>query len=182
MRHLVSKPKLSRTRNQRSALVKNLLSDFFLRSGIVTTQAKAKFIKPQIEHSFTIAKKGTLASYRQLLKMIGNPLAVKNLVERIAPTYTRASGHIRLTPTSLRRGDNTLMVRVSLVEKDQELVKKAVEVKSSADSKKTSSKEKSAKKTEAKKEVKAAKIGKTKEDKPKAVKKAVSKKTVKKNS
>ncbi len=139
MRHLVSKPKLSRTRNQRHALVKNLLSDFFLQEAIVTTVAKAKFIKPQVENSITIAKKGTLASHRQLVKMIGSDRAVKSLINKIAPAFTRTSGFTRLTPVALRRGDNTLMVKLSLIEKDQEVVlkNKVVKEKSNKSSKET---------------------------------------------
>ncbi len=129
MRHLVSKPKLSRTRNQRHALVKNLLSDFFIQEAIVTTVAKAKFIKPQVENSITIAKKGTLASHRQLVKMIGSNRAVQSLINKIAPAFTRTSGYTRLTPVALRRGDNTLMVKLSLIEKDQEVVAKIKTVK-----------------------------------------------------
>ncbi|MFH0703355.1 MAG: 50S ribosomal protein L17 [bacterium] len=70
MRHQCKRHKLGRPQDQRKALLRSLATSLFIHDEIRTTMAKAKALKPYIEHIITLAKKGDLHSRRQALKFI----------------------------------------------------------------------------------------------------------------
>jgi large subunit ribosomal protein L17 len=74
--------KLSRSSDQRKALRKSLMSEFFLHGKIKTTQAKAKEVQPMIEKFITIAKKGGLTQKRQLRRIFSVKI-VKKIIDEI---------------------------------------------------------------------------------------------------
>lgn len=122
MRHLVAKDKLGRTRNQRAALMKNLMQNFFASGKINTTKTKAKFIAPLIDRAIRRAQKGGLANIRHLAVILNKDLT-KKLITDIAPSYTRLSGFTRIISLGFRRGDNAEVVRLELLDKDVEIIK-----------------------------------------------------------
>lgn len=115
MKHLVDHRKLGRTSSHRLALMRNLVSALFENGRIVTTLPKAKEARRFAERCITIGKKANAATetekklhYRRMaLQILHNPQAVKNLIEKVAPTYKeRAGGYTRVLKAGFRLGDN----------------------------------------------------------------------------
>lgn len=106
---------LSRTADQRKALIRNMCADFFLRERIKTTEMKAKELRRFAEKYLTRAKKGDLASRRLLLKHLP-AAAVKKLVDEIAPKYKeRKGGYTRIMKLGPRQADGAKMAIIELV-------------------------------------------------------------------
>jgi len=115
MRHRKKGRKLQRKRDQRKALLRNLSESLILNEGIVTTEAKAKELRPFIERRITIAKKGDLSAIRQLRKDFSEKIT-QILVKKIAPRYKeRNGGYTRITKIGVRKGDGAKMVKIELV-------------------------------------------------------------------
>jgi large subunit ribosomal protein L17 len=116
MRHLKSGYHLNRTRAHRKALLSNLSAALFERKRIKTTLAKAKATRSVAEKFITFAKKGDLASRRQVLRYIPRKDVVKTLFEEIAPKYAeRAGGYSRIVKLGQRQGDGAPMAILELV-------------------------------------------------------------------
>jgi large subunit ribosomal protein L17 len=159
-RHGYQGRKLHRERDQRVALVKGLADSLVKYETIETTLPKAKEVVPYVEKLITKAKKGDLHNRRQIIADLQTLEAAHKLVDELAPKMKgRTSGHLRITKTRLRRGDDAQMARVSFVDdlKEAPVAKPAAaatkkeskEVKEAAPAKKAV-----AKKTPAKKETK----------------------------
>lgn len=122
MRHRVKKIHLSRTTEHRQAMFANLLRSLFLHGEIVTTRAKAKETKRQADIVIGHAKENTLHSRRKLHKIFGKSDIVNALVDKIAPAFKkRTSGFTTIQKFGVRRGDNTEMYKLSLLEKPENL-------------------------------------------------------------
>jgi large subunit ribosomal protein L17 len=116
-RHGYQGRKLHRERDQRVALVKGLADSLVKYESIETTLPKAKEVVPYVEKLITKAKKGDLHNRRQLIADLQTVESAHKLVDEIAPKLKgRTSGHLRIQRTSLRRGDNAQMARVSFVD------------------------------------------------------------------
>jgi len=116
-RHGYQGRKFGRERDQRRALLKGLATSLIEHGSIETTIEKAKEIVPYVERLVTKAKKGDLHNRRQIIADLSTKEAAHKLVDEIAPRYTdRVSGHLSLKRTTLRRGDNAQLARVSFVE------------------------------------------------------------------
>jgi len=116
-RHGYKGRKFHRERDQRSALVKGLADSLVKYETIETTLPKAKEVVPYVEKLITKAKKGDLHNRRQVISDLQTVEAAHKLVDELAPKMKgRTSGHLRITKTKLRRGDNAQMARVSFVD------------------------------------------------------------------
>ncbi|OGD29405.1 50S ribosomal protein L17 [Candidatus Azambacteria bacterium RIFCSPHIGHO2_01_46_10] len=115
MRHLNKNRKFGRKRNQRKALLKNLMAALILREKITTTEEKAKEIRPLIEKSITLAKKQDLATYRELLKRFPKAAAVKLFKDTAIRYQSRPGGYIRIIKTDPRVKDAAKMAVIELV-------------------------------------------------------------------
>ncbi|HUY85259.1 MAG TPA: 50S ribosomal protein L17 [Candidatus Dormibacteraeota bacterium] len=116
-RHGYQGRKLDRERDQRRALIKGLADSLVKYESIETTLPKAKEVVPYLEKLITKAKKGDLHNRRQILSGLQTVASAHKLVDDIAPKLSsRASGHLRITKTGLRRGDNAQLARVSFVD------------------------------------------------------------------
>ncbi|MDP3917660.1 MAG: 50S ribosomal protein L17 [Candidatus Woesebacteria bacterium] len=106
--------KLSRERSSRELLFVSLVESLVLHGKIKTTKAKAKSIIGLIDRLVVLAKKGTLASKRQVLKRLkGNKEVSTLLWTNIAKTFeTRNGGYTRIIPLTQRKGDMAEMVRI----------------------------------------------------------------------
>jgi large subunit ribosomal protein L17 len=72
---------------------------------------------PYTEKLITKAKKSDLHSRRQIIARLQTIESAHKLVDDIAPKLSnRTSGYLRIERTTLRRGDNTQMARVSFVD------------------------------------------------------------------
>ncbi len=116
-RHGYKGRKLHRERDQREALVKGLADSLIKYESIETTLPKAKEVVPYVEKLITKAKKGDLHNRRQVISKLQTLESAHKLVDDMAPKMqTRNSGHVRITKTRLRRGDNAQMAKVSFVD------------------------------------------------------------------
>ncbi|HVY35760.1 MAG TPA: 50S ribosomal protein L17 [Candidatus Paceibacterota bacterium] len=117
MRHHRANRIFGRSKNQRTALVKGLAASLVARERIMTTEAKAKELRPTIEKLVTRAKNPTIANRRVLLAGFYNDeKAVKKLVDMIAPRYEkRAGGYTRITKLAPRKGDASNMAVIEFV-------------------------------------------------------------------
>ncbi|MDQ3065426.1 MAG: 50S ribosomal protein L17 [bacterium] len=116
-RHGYKGRKFGRERDQRAALIKGLASSMVRDESIETTLPKAKELVPYLEKLITKAKKGDLHNRRQVVAGLDTVANAHKLVDDIAPKLKgRVSGHLRIERTTLRRGDNTQMARVSFVD------------------------------------------------------------------
>lgn len=83
---------------------------------IVTTEAKAKALRPIAEKMITKARKGGLHNHRQVLAYLGDKEATAKLFDEIGPSYAdRNGGYLRILKLGPRQGDNAPMARVELV-------------------------------------------------------------------
>lgn len=116
-RHGYQGRKLNRERDQRRALVKGLADSLVKYESIETTLPKAKEVVPYVEKLITKAKKGDLHNRRQVVSSLQTVASAHKLVDEIAPKLKgRNSGHLRITKTVTRRGDNAQLARVSFVD------------------------------------------------------------------
>jgi large subunit ribosomal protein L17 len=104
-------------RDQRRALLKGLATSLVVYGKIETTLPKAKEIVPYVETLITKAKIGNLHNRRQIVTALSTVEAAHKLVDEIAPKLAgRTSGHLRVTRTKVRVGDNTQLAEVSFVD------------------------------------------------------------------
>lgn len=129
MRHQVAGKKLSRDRKQRKALFKNLIGALVLKGEIKTTESKAKAIRRLVERLIAKGRGGTLHARRQIGAFLQNKEAVNKIVDELGPIFkNRPGGFTRIVRLGQRRGDNTSMVKLELVEKPVIKEKKKEEV------------------------------------------------------
>lgn len=125
-RHGYKGRKLGRERDQRRALLKGLATSLVEYGSIETTLPKAKEVVPYLEVLITKAKRGDLHNRRQVIAGLSTIDMAQKLVDEIAPKLKgRTSGHLRITRTKLRLGDNAQMARVSFVDDILPKVEKA---------------------------------------------------------
>src|SRR5689334_24023315 len=103
-------------------ILSNLATALFEYGRIITTEAKARVLRPVAEKLITKAKKaelGTVQSLhhrREVLKTIRDKSVVHTLFTEIAPTFAeRPGGYTRITKIGPRKGDNAPMAVIELV-------------------------------------------------------------------
>ena len=141
MRHRKTGAKLGRTTSHRNAMFRNMLTSLFEHERVVTTEAKAKAIKPMAEKMITLAKRGDLHARRQALSILQSKSVAHKLFADIKDRYMdRTGGYTSLVKAGYRRGDAAPMAILELI-KPEERAKVA---------KKKAKKKKTAKKAETK--------------------------------
>lgn len=121
MRHQKAGKKLNRNTKQRKALFKNLIQALILKESIKTSEAKAKAIKPLADRLIHQARQGSLQVRRQLLAFLPRKEAAHKLIDEIAPRFgEQIGGFTRLVRIGRRRGDNTMMVELSLTKETKQ--------------------------------------------------------------
>ena len=108
--------KLGKTTSQRTAMLRQQVTDFLDTGRMETTVTRAKEIKPLAEKMITLGKKKDLAAYRQALSFITREDVAKKVFDEVAPKYAeRAGGYTRITRIGARRGDAAEMAVIELV-------------------------------------------------------------------
>ncbi|MEJ5253874.1 MAG: 50S ribosomal protein L17 [Acidimicrobiales bacterium] len=98
------------------AMMANLAASLFAAEAIVTTEAKAKALRPIAEKLITKAKKGGLHNHRQVVAFLRDKEMASKLFDDIAPRYAeRPGGYTRILKLGPRHGDNAPMARIELV-------------------------------------------------------------------
>ena len=94
MRHANKNRTLSRSRDQRSSLLRGLAVSLIRDGQIKTTVAKAKELQPRIERMITIAKNDTVQARRVVSGRLGQPAEeiLKKLFADIAPKFKARNG------------------------------------------------------------------------------------------
>jgi large subunit ribosomal protein L17 len=107
-------------------ILANLASQLFEHGRIVTTEAKAKRLRPLAEKLITKAKRGDIHSRRMVLTTVRDKGVVHTLFTEIAPGLAdREGGYTRITKVGPRKGDNAPMALIELVQESVEDSRKA---------------------------------------------------------
>ena len=98
------------------AMMGNLVASLIAAEALVTTEAKAKALRPIVEKCVTKAKKGGVYRQRDVVAFIRDKDMAHKLFEDIGPRYTdRPGGYTRILKLGPRHGDNAPMVRIEFV-------------------------------------------------------------------
>jgi large subunit ribosomal protein L17 len=140
MRHRVHGRRLSRDSAHRKALLRNLISELICHEQVMTTEAKARMLRPAAEKVITKAKRGlengkeNPSAEVHARRLIANRVTrfrriedeegdyedidvVQKLFSDIAPRYAeRNGGYTRMVKLGKRPGDNADMAMLMLVE------------------------------------------------------------------
>ena len=109
-------------------ILANLATQLFEHGRIVTTETKARRLRPVAEKLITKAKKGDLHNRREVLKTIRDKGVVHVLFTEIAPTFAeRPGGYTRILKMGFRVGDNAPMAYVELVDRAEAVAEEAQE-------------------------------------------------------
>lgn len=116
MRHRNKVKTLARSASARKALLRDLATAAVVYEKIVTTEAKAKAVKPVVEKLITKSKKGDLSARRHLLSFFTTEQPVNKLMDVLGPRYKdRNGGYTRINKLGFRKGDGAREVELELV-------------------------------------------------------------------
>ena len=102
--------------SHQKAMFGNLVASLIAAEAIVTTEAKAKALRPVAEKMITKARKGGLHNHRQVVAFIRDKEMAHKLFEDVGPRYAnRSGGYTRILKLGPRDGDNAPMARIELV-------------------------------------------------------------------
>jgi large subunit ribosomal protein L17 len=94
----------------------NLVASLIAAESLVTTEAKAKAMRPVAEKCVTAARRGGVANHRNVVALVRDKDMVKKLFDDIGPRYTdRPGGYTRILKLGPRPGDNAPMARIEFV-------------------------------------------------------------------
>jgi large subunit ribosomal protein L17 len=129
MRHRIAGKKLGRNGSQRSALRLALTRALLEHGRITTTQAKAQFVRGDVERLITLAKRSRangdaqriVHAQRLAASQLNNDREIVNkLFTQIAPRFdNRAGGYTRIIKLGPRKGDAAEMVLLELTEREE---------------------------------------------------------------
>jgi len=101
------------------AILGNLVAQMIAAEAIVTTEAKAKALRPVLERCVTAAKnspEGSVHAHRRVVALIRDKDMAHKLFTDIAPRYvSRPGGYTRILKLGPRPGDNAPMARIEFV-------------------------------------------------------------------
>ena len=94
----------------------NLVASLVAAEYLVTTEAKAKALRPIAERMVTKAKRGGQHNQRQVVAFIRDKEMASKLFAEIGPRYVnRNGGYTRIYKLGPRHGDNAPMARIEFV-------------------------------------------------------------------
>lgn len=104
------------------AMFGNLVASLIAAEALVTTEAKAKALRPVVEKVITKAKKASadpesrVHRQRDVVSFIRDQEMAHKLFEEIGPRYAnRSGGYTRILKLGPRHGDNAPMARIELI-------------------------------------------------------------------
>jgi large subunit ribosomal protein L17 len=110
-------PRLGGSPAHERLMLANLATSLFKHGKITTTETKAKRLRPFAEQLITKAKRGDLASFRRVLRVIHELDVAYALRDEIAPRYaSRNGGYTRIVKAGPRKGDAAPMAIIELVD------------------------------------------------------------------
>ena len=109
-------PRFGGSAAHQKAMMGNLVASLIAAEGLVTTEAKAKALRPVVEKVITKAKKGGVYRQRDVVAFIRDRDMAHKLFADIGPRYAdRPGGYTRILKLGPRHGDNAPMARIELV-------------------------------------------------------------------
>ncbi|MBD3247703.1 50S ribosomal protein L17 [Candidatus Falkowbacteria bacterium] len=116
MANRIKGKKLDRKKEPREMMLRNLASSVLIYEKVTTTEAKAKAVKPLVEKTITLAKKGDLNSIKKMISVLPQKMAVKKAIEVLGAKYKdRKGGYTRIIKLGTRAGDGAKVVQLELV-------------------------------------------------------------------
>ena len=116
MRHRAKGRQLSRTSSHRRAMLNNMATSLFEHGRVVTTEAKAKELRPFAERLITLARRGDLHARRLVSRKIQDRAALTKLFAEIGPRFAqRPGGYTRILKLGHRPGDGADVARIELL-------------------------------------------------------------------
>ena len=110
-------PRFGGSAAHQKAMFGNLVASLVAAEAIVTTEAKAKALRPIAEKLITKARAGGVHNQRQVVAYIRDKDMAHRLFTEIAPRYKdRPGGYLRILKLGTRPGDKAPMARVEFVE------------------------------------------------------------------
>jgi len=99
-----------------------MVTSLFEHERIVTTEHKAKELRPIAEKMITLAKRGDLHARRQALSYMRSKNVVAKLFDQIKEQFAdRNGGYTRIIRTGIRTGDAAPMAIIELVGYQEDL-------------------------------------------------------------
>lgn len=111
----MKKIRLSRKSNYRKSLTRNLLTSFILHESVITTKAKSKVLKSEFEKLVHKTKEKDLNTIKFAKSILFDNNAVKKLFEDIHPRILNLNGSISNVKLQNRLGDNSQLVKNTLI-------------------------------------------------------------------
>jgi len=115
-------PRFGGDAEHQKAMLGNLVASLIAAESIVTTEAKAKYLRAIVEKCVTKAKRAqtnedaAVHLQRQVVALIRDKEQASRLFNEIAPRYAdRAGGYTRILKLGPRHGDNAPMARIEFV-------------------------------------------------------------------
>src|SRR5687767_16025404 len=106
MRHRAKGRQLSRTSTHRRAMLNNMASSLFEHGRVVTTEAKAKELRPFAAKLITLARSGDLHARRLVERRLKDRDTLGKLFSEIGPrSDARPGGYTRILMLGPRPGD-----------------------------------------------------------------------------
>jgi large subunit ribosomal protein L17 len=116
MRHRAKGRQLSRTSSHRRALLNNMAASLFEHGRVITTEAKAKELRPFAEKLITLARRGDLHARRLVERRIKDRETLSRLFSEIGPRFAaRPGGYTRILKLGHREGDGADIARIELL-------------------------------------------------------------------
>jgi large subunit ribosomal protein L17 len=117
MRHRAKGRQLSRTSTHRRAMLNNMATSLFEHGRVVTTEAKAKELRPFAEKLITLARRGDLHARRLVERKIKDRDVLSRLFSEIGPRFAaRPGGYTRILKLGHRPGDGADVARIELLD------------------------------------------------------------------
>ena len=116
MRHRAKGRQLSRTSSHKRALLNNMAASLFAHGRVITTEAKAKELRPFAEKLITLARRGDLHARRLVERRIKDRETLGVLFREIGPRFAaRPGGYTRILKLGHREGDGADVARIELL-------------------------------------------------------------------
>ena len=116
MRHRAKGRQLSRTSSHKRALLRNLATSLFQHDRVVTTEAKAKELRPFAERLITLARRGDLHARRLVERRLKDRAVTHKLFTDLGPRFaSRPGGYTRIVKLGHRAGDGDDVARIELL-------------------------------------------------------------------
>lgn len=109
--------KFHRKKGPRRAFTRGLAVNLVMKERIVTTEARAKSLRPVIERLVTIARRQRVGDLRLIISRLASKEAAQKIFYDIAPRYAkRPGGYTRIVKLgAVRKRDGVKKARIEFV-------------------------------------------------------------------